>query len=377
MLLGTRRSGLLHEYRRVSPKRLGQYRRGSLLAGVYLILTMAHATAGEVVRVFNWANYVDPGVLQDFERDTGIKVDYSEFHSAAELDTALAAGQRFDVIVPSDFQLDQLIDQQRLVELDQGKLPNRSQVSSELLARITARSRADRFVAPYMWGTVGLVVNEEQASKLLQKPVANSWSILFDPASANKLKSCGATLGSVPEQALSLFLNYKGRSLQNQNARVVQKAAHELDALDLPLWTGSFSSFISDLAEGRICAAITWNGIAAIANTKGNLRYSIPQEGGLVFIDSFAIPRNAPNQAAAYRFIDYMLRPANAARNAKATHFTPSLDLEQPSNQKLLSERTPLSSDEKRRLFLPERFSTEQRQAIGKVWPTLSSAAHE
>ena len=368
----------LHERPGDIPSERKTQRKGyRWLIGTCLVIAVTTVAADETVRVYNWANYIDPEVLQGFERDTGIHVEYSEYQTAIELEKTLASGQRFDVIVPSDFQLDQMIEAQQLLELDQELLPNRSQVSKELLARITARNRADRYVTPYMWGTVGLLVNESLASQTLQRPVANSWSVLFDPASASKLKTCGATLGSVPEQTLSLFLNYKGRSLQNQSARVIQKAALELHALDLPLWTDSLSSLISQLSEGKICAAMTWNGIASMANAKGNLRYSIPQEGALVFIDSFAIPRNAPNRKAAYQFINYMLAPTIAARNAKATHFTPSLDLENPNNRKLLPDVAPLTSDEKRRLFLPERFSDAQREEIGKAWSQLDARKHE
>ncbi|HCF9805921.1 extracellular solute-binding protein [Pseudomonas aeruginosa] len=308
-----------------------------------------------------------PEVIRSFEQETGIRVQYSDYRTAADLDGALASGQHFDVILPSDFQLEHLIDTQQLAELDASALPNRTFVSSELLVRLTSRSRADRYAIPYMWGTVGLVVNEAEVIKALQKPAGNSWTLLFDPSKASKLKLCGSALGSVPEQAVSLLLNYKGKSVEHQNARTIQKAARELQTLGLPAWTSSFPQFITELSKGKICAATTWNGLASLANGKGNLRYSIPQEGGLLFIDSFAIPRNAPNPKAAYSFINYMLKPANAGRNAQATHFAPGLDLGQPSVRAALPEQVPLTSDEKMRLFMPEGMSEAQRKEIGKV----------
>ncbi len=342
-----------------------------LLMGIWLAVTGGQASATDIVRVHNWAEYIDPEVLREFERDTGIKVEYSQFATAAELEADLAAGKTFDVIAPTDFQLERMIRENRLLELDLAELPNRSEVSDELLAKLSSKNRADRYVAPYMWGVAGLVIHEQAAARALQAPVTNSWSLLFDPASASKLKSCGAVLHNEPEQTLSLYLNYRGRNLRSQSARGIEKATREIGDLGIPLGPASFTDLVTQLAEGRICAAITWNGIASMANQKGELRFLIPEEGGLMFIDSLAIPRNAPNKALAYRFIDYMLQPENAARNARATHFTPSLDLTRERNQRLLPEITLPSQEERRRLFFLERLSDSQKQAVDSAWSHL------
>ncbi|MDH4556236.1 extracellular solute-binding protein [Pseudomonas sp. BN417] len=342
-----------------------------LLLSIWLTLMALQVSAADVVRVHNWAEYIDPEVLRDFERDTGVKVEYSQFATAAELEADLASGKLFDVIVPTDFQLERLIKAHKLLELDRTKLPNRAEVSDELLAKLSSKNRADRYVAPYMWGIAGLVIHERAAARALQAPVANSWSLLFDPASASRLKSCGAVLHNEPEQTLSLYLNYRGRNLRSQSARGIEKATREISDLGIPLGPASFTDLVSQLAEGRICAAITWNGIASMANQKGELRFHIPQEGGLMFIDSLAIPSNAPSKALAYRFIDYMLQPGNAARNARATHFTPSLDLTRERNRRLLPEITLPSQEEKRRLFFLERLSDSQKRAVDAAWSHL------
>lgn len=347
------------------------------LLGIGLTLLAVQASAANVVRVHNWAEYIDPDVIRDFERDTGIKVEYSQFATAAELEADLAAGKRFDVIVPTDFQLQRMIQENQLLELELAKLPNRSEVSSELLSKLSSKNRADRYVTPYMWGTAGLVINEHAVSQALQGEVTNSWSLLFDHATASKLKSCGAVFHNEPEQTLSLYLNYRGKNLRTLSVRGIDKATREIDELGIPLGPKAFTDLVSQLSEGRICAAITWNGIAAMANQKGELRYSIPQEGGLIFIDSLAIPRNAPNRQSAYRFIDYMLQPSVAARNARATHFTPSLDLTRESNQRLLPELTIPGPEERRRLFFLERLSDDQRHAIDAARSRLEAAGPE
>ncbi len=360
--------------RKVTPSsqgKRGKRLRTSLLAGFWMAFTALQATAGEVVRVHNWAEYIDPEVIDDFQRETGIRVDYSQFTTAAELEADLAAGQRYDVIVPTDFQLERMIKANQLLELDLQLLPNRAEVSGELLARLSSKNRAERFVVPYMWGVAGLVVHQKAAARVLQGPVTNSWGLLFDPANANSLKSCGAVLHNEPEQMLSVFLNYRGKNLRSQSARGIEKATRDLHDLGIPLGPSGFADLVEQLAQGRICATVTWNGIASLANQNGELRFLIPQEGGLMFIDSLAIPRDAPNKAGAYRFINYLLDPRNAARNARATHFTPSLDLTRERNRRLLPDIALPSQEERRRLFFMERLSDSQKRAVDAAWSQL------
>ncbi|MFZ6047054.1 extracellular solute-binding protein [Pseudomonas sp. CR3202] len=373
MDLGTKALSLSMGTRLLRRERRGTPTCITFLMGIWLTVMATQAAAENVVKVHNWADYIDPDVLRDFERDTGIRVEYSQFATAAELEADLASGKRFDVIVPTDFQLERLIKEQQLLELDVADLPNRAEVSDELLAKLSSKSRADQYVTPYMWGTVGLVIHERAASQALQGPVANSWSILFDPSSAGKLKACGAVLHNEPEQTLSLYLNYRGRNLRTQSARGIEQATREIGDLGMPLGPKNFTDLVTQLSEGRICAAITWNGIAAMANDKGELRYSIPLEGGLMFIDSLAIPRNAPNREAAYRFIDYMLQPGIAARNARATHFIPSFDLDLERNRRLLPDLAIPSQEERRRLFFLERQSDSQKRAIDAAWSRLNA----
>ncbi|HEP9463088.1 extracellular solute-binding protein [Pseudomonas aeruginosa] len=338
------------------------------LIGIVVTTVAVQAAAQEVVKVHNWADYIDPAVVQDFERETGIRVDYTTYTTAAQLEADLDSGERFDVIVPADSQLDRLIKENRLAPLDFRELPNRAEVSRDLLLRLNSRTNADLYAIPYMWGTVGLVVHERAASQALQAPVPNSWSVLFDPASVGKLKPCGVMLQDEPEQALSLYLNYRGQSLRSSNARSIRKAIHELRRLELSPSPQPFTAFISQLAEGKVCAAMAWSGLVSLANEKGELRYSIPEEGSLLFIDSLAIPGNAGNVPAAYRFIDYLLRPENAVRNARASHFTPSLDLGRPGNRQLLPELATPTPEERRRLYIGEELSSDKKRTLDAAW---------
>lgn len=345
----------------------------NVLLGILLMTASVQLAAQEVIRVHNWAGYIDPAVLQDFEHETGIKVEYSTYTTAAQLVADLDSDKRFDVIAPSDIQLNHLIIENRLAPLDFRELPNRSNVSKELLLRLNSRDNADLYATPYMWGTVGLVVNERAASQALQAPVPNSWSVLFDPTQVNKLKSCGVVLQNEPVQILSLYLSYRGKRLKSASTQSLERAIGEIRRLGLPPSPQPFSSFVSQLAEGKICAAMAWSGLVSLANENGELRYSIPEEGSLLFIDSLAIPGNASNVPGAYRFINYLLRPEVAARNAQANHLTPSLDLDRQSRRRLLPGLVAHSQEERRRLYIGEALSAEKKRTLDAAWAETAS----
>ncbi|MDH4582831.1 extracellular solute-binding protein [Pseudomonas sp. BN415] len=339
-----------------------------VLLGIFLVATSTHAAAKEVIKVHSWANYFDSSVLKDFERDSGIKVEHTTYASSAQLDADLDSGKRYDVIVPTDMQVDFLIKENQLVPLEFRELPNRSRISKELLLRQNARTNTDLYATPYTWGTVGLLINERAASEALQTPTPNSWSLLFDPAKFDRLKGCGVMVQDEPIQILSLYLTYKGRSLRSSNVQSIEKAIGEIRRLGLTKPPQPGTSIASRLTEGTICAAMTWSGQVSKADLDDGLRYVIPEEGSLLFIHSLAIPASSSNASGAHRFINYLLQPEIATRNSKRNHFIPSTSQRPLDNQQLAAERITPTQHERRRLYMSEELSTEKRHAIKAAW---------
>lgn len=120
-----------------------------VLAGLLLVWAL-DARADEVLRVLNWKNYIEPQVLEAFQQSTGIRVDYRTMTAAEELDAALAAGEAFDVVVPSHFQLARLLREKRLQPLDTGALSHYRQVDPGLLAMLAGIDGANRYAVPYL-----------------------------------------------------------------------------------------------------------------------------------------------------------------------------------------------------------------------------------
>ncbi|WP_137819113.1 extracellular solute-binding protein [Pseudomonas sp. 2FG] len=350
-------------------------RRLSLL--VLLGVVAFSVQAQEVLRVLNWKNYIDPGVLENFQRDTGVRVDYQTFTAADELDQALTRGEHFDLVVPSHFQLARLIKDRRLQALDMHQLPHYASVDPELLAMLAGFNSANRYVVPYLWGTVGLVTNPELAEQAFGGPLPNSWSLLFDEQQSARLAGCGIGLLDAPEETLSLWLNYQGKSLARSSAGQIGRAGKPLLELGRRIGSLDNEAYIEDLSQGRLCVAMAWVGHAlTAAKARPSLRYQIPEEGALVFIDSLAIPADAAHPELAYRFIDYLLQPDNARRNSLATLFYSPLSSKSPELAQLAKEQPLLvpGQADRRRLYFLEKLSPEQKLAVDRLWQSLKQA---
>ena len=172
-----------------------------LLAPLLLLLCPLFVQAEDVIRVYNWNDYIAPEALKDFEKASGVRVEYHTYSTAEELKQALRSGEKIDVAVPSHNDLPQLIKDKLIQPLDFTRLPNRSHLDPQLMSKLAAVDPDNRHAVPYLWGAVGLAVNQPQAEKALGGPVPDSWSLLFDPQYSARLKSCGLSLLDAPDDA--------------------------------------------------------------------------------------------------------------------------------------------------------------------------------
>ncbi|WP_079202212.1 extracellular solute-binding protein [Pseudomonas sp. CC6-YY-74] len=333
-----------------------------LLAGLSL------ARAEDVLRVYNWADYIDPTVIEDFQRARGVKVDYRTFTDATELADALSRGETFDLVFPTNHQLHDLVKNGLIVPLDAALLHNRSNLDPYLL-KLLAGSGAQNHVAPYMWGTVGLMVNQPLAERYYGGPLPNSWSLLFDRQATDRLSACGVAILNAGQEAVSLKMTYKGLRLGNSSAR---RIGHEIAGLLNPgvhLSPINYTRFIEQMANGELCVAMTWDALLRGADLEQRgLRFSIPKEGGLIFIDSMAIPTKAQQPELAHAFIDFLLDPVNVARNVRVSHAIPGI------RESLLAgdgtaSRLNIDNKMRKRLYLLDSFNERQRQALQAAWP--------
>jgi putrescine transport system substrate-binding protein len=325
----------------------------------------------EMIRVYNWNDYIAPQVLKAFEADTGIRVEYHTFSTDAELNQALASGAAIDIAVPSNDELPALIKAGALQALDFSLLPNRRHLDKELLSKLAAVDPNNRYAAPYLWGMVGLAINVPQAEAAFGGPLPESWSLLFDAEHRSRLASCGISVLDAPDETLSLLLNYQGRRLTRSAPSRIERASKLLDDLRPHLKYVDSERYIDDLNNGRLCVAMAWVGDALAAADAGQpVRFMVPTEGSTLFIDNLVIPSSARRADLAHRFIDYLMQPQVAALITEETLYPNGNADSQAFLVEALREQPGLypDRDTKRRLFALEAMPDKHRIVRDKVW---------
>ncbi|HSC83978.1 MAG TPA: extracellular solute-binding protein, partial [Pseudomonas sp.] len=290
------------------------------LAPLLLALTSGLVNAADTIRVYNWNDYIAPQVLADFTKATGIAVEYHTYSSAEELDKILKSGEKIDIAVPSHNDLPRLIKANMLQPLDFAQLPNRSHLDKQLLSKLAAVDPQNLHAVPYLWGAVGLAINTPKAEAAFGGPLPDSWSLLFDQAQSNKLASCGMSVLDAPDEVLSTLMNYQGNSFAHSSPGRIRRAGKVLDGLRPNLRYVDSERYIDDLNSGQLCVALAWVGDALTAAKAGQpVRFVVPQEGSVLFIDNLVIPSSASRADLAHKLINFLMQPQVAAQITSET----------------------------------------------------------
>nr|WP_312232498.1 polyamine ABC transporter substrate-binding protein [Pseudomonas sp.] len=338
----------------------------------------AMAAAGDSIRVYNWNDYIAPEVVERFQQDTGISVDYHTFSTAEELDAVMASGEPIDIAVVSHNTLPQLISDGKLQPLDLPKLSNRAHLDQDLLKKLAAVDPGNRHAIPYLWGAVGLAINQPKAEAAYGGPLPHSWSLFFDPAQSARLASCGISSLDAPAEVLSVLFNYQGRSLARAAPARIKRAGELLMQVRPNLRYVDSERYIEDLDNGRLCMALAWVGDALGAARKGQpVTFVIPDEGSVLFIDNLVIPSSAPRADLAHRLIDYLMQPEVAAQITRETLYpSGNADARQFLDKSLSSEPALYPDAElKRRLHMLETLPAKQAEVRDAVWKRFREGA--
>lgn len=279
----------------------------------------APAATEKVVHVYNWSDYIDDTVLQDFEKETGIKVVYDVFDSNEVVEAKLLAGSTgFDVVVPSGSFLGRQIQAGVFQPLDKTKLTNWGNLDTSLMQRLENYDPGNQHAIPYLWGTTGIGYNVKKVKEILgENAPVDSWDLVLKEENISKLKACGVAFLDAQSEVLPPVLNYLGKDQASLVETDYTEVALPLLEKIRPHITYFHSSqYINDLANGDICVAVGWSGDvfqaqarAAESNNGVEIGYSIPKEGTEMWFDMMAIPKDAKNVENAHIFINYMLRP--------------------------------------------------------------------
>jgi spermidine/putrescine transport system substrate-binding protein len=265
--------------------------------------------AGTII-VYNWGDYMDPDVIRQFEEETGIKVIYETFDSnEAMLAKVQQGGTAYDVLVPSDYAIEMMIEEDLLVPLDHSKLPNLANIDPYFLD--LPFDPGNRYSVPYFWGTLGIVFNPNMVPEHL---TFESWQDLWDPSLRRKV-----FLFDGAREVIGMGLNSLGESLNTKDDELLRKATDRLKEL-APNIKGVIGDEITPLmVNNEAAVALTFSGQAAdMMGENEELDFRVPKEGSNLWFDSFVIPKTSRNIDGAHAFINFML---DAEVNAQNTEY--------------------------------------------------------
>jgi len=267
----------------------------------FLFMASPTFAAQNEVFLFIWSEYLPDQVVEQFTKETGIKVNISTYDSneAMYAKVKMVSGKGYDLIVPSSDYVARMSREGMLMELDHAKLPNLRNLDHELLAKMV--DSQSRYAVPYMWGSTGIAVNTQAID--LQK--ITSLNDLWRPEFADKLIMPNDMRG-----VLGIGLKSLGYSLNDTNPDHLQQAYNKLITLMPHVRVFDSDSPKQALLNGEVQLGAVWNGEAYIANNENpDIAYVYPKEGYSLWVDSFAIPKGAANIDQAHAFINFLLRP--------------------------------------------------------------------
>src|SRR3954449_4065661 len=290
---------------------------------VLALIAAAGAQSERVVNFYNWSDYIDPTVLEDFTKETGIKVKYDTFDSNDILETKLLAGRTgYDLVVPTAYFLERQIKAGVFQKLDKSKLPNLPNAWDEIARRLAAYDPGNQYAVNYMWGTTGIGFNVRKAREILGDVKLDSWDVVFKPELIAKFKDCGVHMLDASDDVFAAALGFLRFNPNTKEPAELEKAADLLMSVRPYVRKFHSSEYLNALASGEICLVLGYSGDikqaqkrAAEAKNGVEVEYAIPNGGAQLWFDNLAIPKDAKNVAEAHALIDYLLKPEVAAKN--------------------------------------------------------------
>ncbi len=278
----------------------------------------APAAEEKVLNIYNWSDYIAEDTLDNFTKETGIKVTYDVFDSNEVLEAKLVSGSTgYDIVVPSLTFLARQIQAGVFQPLDKSKLGNWGNLDPKIMAEIARNDPGNAHAVNWLWGTTGIGYNVDKIKQRLgDKAPTDSLALFFDPANLAKLKDCGVYLLDTPSEILPIALKYLGEEPNSFDPVVIQKGFDQLMKLRPYITQFHSSEYINALANGDACIAIGWSGDIFQAKTRAeeadkgvHVQYYIPKEGAPMWFDMMAIPKDAKHPDNAHQFINYVMRP--------------------------------------------------------------------
>ncbi|MDQ0324952.1 putrescine transport system substrate-binding protein [Rhodopseudomonas julia] len=335
----------------------------------------------KVVNVYNWSDYIDESILEDFTKETGIKVVYDVYDSNEILETKLlSGGTGYDVVLPSASPfLAREIQAGAMQKLDKSKLPNLSHVWDTIAERVSKYDPDNEYSVNYMWGTTGIGYNVDMINERMPDAPVKSWDMVFDPDVISKFQDCGVYMLDAPTEMIPAALNYLGLDPNSTDPDDIDKAEEALQAIRPYIQKFHSSAYIDALANGDICMAVGWSGDvfqAIDAEAEGvNVKYVIPKEGAQMWFDQMSIPADAPHPDNAHAFINYVLRPDVIAKASNYVFYANgNKDSQQYLDEEIIGDPAIYPpKDVMDKLYTVDPYKPKAQRLITRAWTSVKT----
>ena len=301
-----------------------------------LLSGCGNASSAEVLNVYNWGEYIDTDLIDQFEEETGIKVIYNTFDSNENLYSRIQTTS-YDVIIPSDYAISRFIDEDMLQPLNYDHIPNMKLIDEKYTH--LDFDPEQKYSVPYTWGVVGIVYN----TKYVDKADIGSWDLLWNPKYTNR-----TAMFNNSRDALGIALMYLGYSLNTTDKDELREAA-DLIIAGKPVYQGIWmDQILEKLPSEEIVAAPYYNGdaVTMIADNP-DLAFSIPMEGSNLFTDCLCIPKESQKRELAEMYINFMLEPEVGLANTEAIGYsTPNTKVYELLDEETKSDPTAYPDEE-------------------------------
>lgn len=343
----------------------------SLVLVVTMILSLSLLTACDdrpTLKVFNWGEYIDETVIEDFENEYGVKVIYDTFATNEEMYAKLKADPgSYDVIFPSEYMAKRMIDEGLISKLDMSAISNFEKIDEKFKGHYYDPN--NEYTVPYMWGTLGILYNTDNI-----KEAPTSWDALFGGKYSKKLLMVDSH-----RDTIGAALKYLGYSLNSTDEKELNEAM-ELLIKQKPDVLAYVVDEVNDKMLGEEAdIAITWSGnaIETMMNSDGNFNYIIPREGSNWFIDVMCVTEQSQSKDLAMKFINFMCETDIATRNClEITYSTPQSEVYaevEKANPEFAANKAAFPSDEDLKNMEMFITSDDINRMYDEIWQKIKA----
>ncbi|MBT4214154.1 MAG: extracellular solute-binding protein [Porticoccaceae bacterium] len=335
------------------------------------------------LNIYNWADYINPEAITDFEAEFGIDVTYDIYDSSEIVDTKLmTGGSGYDVVVHASSFTSRLANLGIFHPVDFDMLPNWNHLDPLLVNAANEKYSNGLQGVPFFWGTTGITYNVDMIKARMPDAPLDSSAIIFDPDIISKFTDCGISFLDDPTSVIPMAMLYLGYPSNSVNLEQLREVEALVKAVRPYVTYFSSTKMLLDLPSEEVCIAMSWSGDYSVATNRAKevgidikLDYIIPKEGGGMWFDNMYILEDAPHRDNAYLFLNYMLRPEVIAATTNYIGYANANKSATPLVNSNLTDDVAVYPDEEtlQRLHTTEILAPKEERKRSRTWTKIKT----